>query len=46
MLEDARDLRDGESFPPDLYFAIRSLWRDPGVQLALSKGTEATIPEK
>jgi guanine nucleotide-binding protein subunit alpha len=46
MIEDAGDLREGEAFPQDLYFPIRSLWRDPGVQLALSKGTEATIPEK
>ncbi|GAA5995809.1 hypothetical protein JCM5350_000568 [Sporobolomyces pararoseus] len=45
MLEDAGDLREGQPFPQDLYFPIRSLWRDPGVQLALSQGTEATIPE-
>ena len=46
MIEDAGDLREGEPFPQELYFPIRSLWRDPGIQLALSKGTEATVPEK
>ncbi|GAA6020586.1 hypothetical protein JCM11491_000805 [Sporobolomyces phaffii] len=45
MIEGAHDLREGEPFPQDLYFPIRSLWRDPEVQLALTKGTEATIPE-
>ncbi|GAA5895424.1 guanine nucleotide-binding protein subunit alpha [Sporobolomyces salmoneus] len=45
MLDEAGELREGEPFPQELYFPIRSLWRDPGVQLALSKGTEATIPE-
>ncbi|GAA5828158.1 hypothetical protein JCM5353_007810 [Sporobolomyces roseus] len=46
MIEDAGDLREGEPFPQELYFPMRSLWRDPSLQLALSKGTEATVPEK
>ncbi|GAA5873788.1 hypothetical protein JCM16303_002591 [Sporobolomyces ruberrimus] len=45
MIDMADDLREGEPFPEHLYFPIRSLYRDPGTQMALSKGSEATIPE-
>ncbi|KAL1667944.1 heterotrimeric G protein alpha subunit 4 [Schizophyllum commune] len=45
MVEDARDLRDGESFPMDFLGPLKSLWNDPAVQQAWERGNEAALPE-
>ncbi|GAA5933233.1 guanine nucleotide-binding protein subunit alpha [Sporobolomyces koalae] len=44
-VENTPDIREQQAFPPDLYFPIRCFWRDPSTQLAVSKATEATLPE-
>ena len=46
MVEDARELRDGESFPMDFLGPLKSLWNDPAVQQAWERGNEAALPEK
>jgi guanine nucleotide-binding protein subunit alpha len=46
MVENAQDLRDGEPFPKEYYVPLKSLWTDPNVQKAWSRGNEAALPEK
>lgn len=46
LIDNARDLRDGETFPDEFYPALKSLWDDAGVQEAWSRGNEAALPEK
>jgi hypothetical protein len=46
MIENARDIRDGEPFPMDFYQPLLSLWTDPNVQKAWERGNEAALPEK
>lgn len=46
LIENAQDLRDGEPFPKSFYEPLRSLWQDPNVQKAWSRGNEAALPEK
>ena len=46
MIEEARDLRDGEAFPIEFYQPLVSLWTDPNVQRAWERGNEAALPEK
>ncbi|KAF8879951.1 heterotrimeric G protein alpha subunit 4 [Infundibulicybe gibba] len=45
MIENARDLRDGEAFPVSYYEPLKSLWTDPNVQKAWERGNEAALPE-
>ncbi|KAK0191997.1 guanine nucleotide-binding protein alpha-2 subunit [Armillaria mellea] len=45
VIENARDLRDGESFPMEYYEPLKSLWNDPEVQKAWQRGNEAALPE-
>ncbi|KIY50059.1 guanine nucleotide-binding protein alpha-2 subunit [Fistulina hepatica ATCC 64428] len=44
-VENARDIRDGEPFPMELYEPLKALWGDTAVQLAWQRGNEAAIPE-
>jgi len=46
LIESARDIRDGEIFPPHFHEPLRALWNDKGVQRAWGRGNEAAIPEK
>ena len=46
IIENARDLRDGEPFPMEFYNPLKSLWEDPNVQKAWARGNEAALPEK
>ncbi len=46
VIENARDLRDGEPFPMEYYEPLKSLWNDPEVQKAWQRGNEAALPEK
>lgn len=46
LIENASDLRDGEPFPPSFYTPLKSLWEDPNIQKAWSRGNEAALPEK
>lgn len=46
MIENAADLRDGESFPMSFYEPLRRLWLDANVQKAWERGNEAALPEK
>ncbi|KAF8657967.1 hypothetical protein AX16_002128 [Volvariella volvacea WC 439] len=45
MVDNARDIRDGEPFPKEYLPALKSLWEDPGVQKAWERGNEAALPE-
>ncbi|KAK0232000.1 heterotrimeric G protein alpha subunit 4 [Armillaria nabsnona] len=45
VIENARDLRDGEPFPMEYYEPLESLWNDPEVQKAWQRGNEAALPE-
>lgn len=46
MIEEARDLKDGEVFPEEYREPLRILWDDPNVQRAWERGNEAALPEK
>ena len=46
LIENARDIRDGEPFPMEFFEPLKSLWEDPGVQMAFGRGNEAALPEK
>ena len=45
-IENASDIRDGEAFPRRFYDPLKSLWLDPNVKQAWSRGNEAALPEK
>ncbi|TRM62816.1 heterotrimeric G protein alpha subunit 4 [Schizophyllum amplum] len=45
LVENARDLRDGEAFPEHFYEPLKALWADPAVQHAWERGNEAALPE-
>ncbi|KAL0578375.1 hypothetical protein V5O48_003627 [Marasmius crinis-equi] len=45
LIENARDIRDGEPFPVTFYEPLKSLWTDPNVQRAWERGNEAALPE-
>ena len=45
VIENARDIRDGEPFPMSYYDPLKSLWEDPSVQKAWERGNEAALPE-
>lgn len=46
LIENARDLRDGEPFPKEYYEPLKRLWADEGVKQAWARGNEAALPEK
>lgn len=46
IIENARDIRDGEPFPMEFYEPLKSLWADENVQKAWERGNEAALPEK
>jgi guanine nucleotide-binding protein subunit alpha len=37
VIENARDIRDGEPFPMSYYDPLKSLWEDPSVQKAVTR---------
>ncbi|KAH8827686.1 heterotrimeric G protein alpha subunit 4 [Flagelloscypha sp. PMI_526] len=45
MIEDARDIRDGEPFPPEFKEVLVGVWNDPPVKQAYERGNEAALPE-
>lgn len=45
LIENARDIRDGEPFPEAFYEPLKALWSDPNVQKAWQRGNEAALPE-
>jgi len=46
MIMDAPDLRDGDPFPMEYLEPLQSLWKDPSLEAAISRGNEAALPEK
>ena len=46
LVDEARDLRDGEPFPLEYHGALRSLWEDANLQRTMQRGNEAALPEK
>ena len=46
MIQDARDVRDGEPFPYAFCEALRTLWKDPSVEAVWGMRNEAALPEK
>lgn len=46
VIEEARDLKDGEVFPEEYREPLRVLWADPNVQTAWDRGNEVALPEK
>ncbi|KAF9527910.1 heterotrimeric G-protein alpha subunit, GPA2-like protein [Crepidotus variabilis] len=45
LVDNARDLRDGESFPAEYHEALKSLWQDGNLQKTMERGNEAALPE-
>lgn len=45
LIQNARDIREQESFPMLYYEPLRDLWADSGVQQAYGRGNEAALPE-
>jgi hypothetical protein len=45
LVDDAPEIRQGQSFPLEYREPLELLWRDPGVQLAYSRGNEYALPE-
>lgn len=45
LVEEAQDLRDGQSFPIEYHEPLRKLWEDPNVQKCWERGNEAALPE-
>ncbi|PPQ65606.1 hypothetical protein CVT24_011815 [Panaeolus cyanescens] len=45
LIDNARDIRDGEPFPIQYYDPLKALWSDPNVQKAWERGNEAALPE-
>lgn len=46
LIENAEDIRDGESFPQSFFTPLSALWADPNIQRACQRGNEAALPEK
>jgi len=46
LIDNARDIGDGEPFPSTFYEPLKALWADTGVQQAWHRGNEAALPEK
>jgi hypothetical protein len=45
-IDDAPDLLERQPYPIDLHSSLKALWKDTGLQAALLKKSEATVPEK
>jgi hypothetical protein len=45
-IDDAPDLLERQPYPIDLHPSLKALWKDTGLQAALLKKSEATVPEK
>ncbi|KAK7461375.1 hypothetical protein VKT23_008552 [Stygiomarasmius scandens] len=45
LIENARDVHDGEPFPMSYFDPLKSLWNDPNIQKAWERGNEAALPE-
>ncbi|KAF4623682.1 hypothetical protein D9613_001396 [Agrocybe pediades] len=45
MIDNARDIRDGEPFPKEYLEPLKALWADPNLQKAWARGNEAALPE-
>ncbi|BGP17593.1 hypothetical protein JCM10213_001242 [Rhodosporidiobolus nylandii] len=45
LVEGWPDLRARQPFPHELLAPLKALWKDTGLQVALLKGNEATVPE-
>jgi guanine nucleotide-binding protein subunit alpha len=45
LVDDAPEIRQDQSFPLEYREPLELLWRDPGVQLAYSRGNEYALPE-
>lgn len=46
MVDNAKDIGDGEPFPTRYIEPLKVLWADPNVQRAYERGNEAALPEK
>ena len=46
VIENARDVREGEPFHAECLEPLKQLWVDPGVQRAWERGNEVALPEK
>ncbi|KAJ9092471.1 hypothetical protein QFC20_007358 [Naganishia adeliensis] len=45
LVDNAPDIKDGQTFPLEYREPLERLWRDRGVQLACSRGNEYALPE-
>jgi len=45
LIQNARDIREHESFPVAYHEPLKDLWADSGVQEAYGRGNEAALPE-
>ncbi|GAA6011675.1 hypothetical protein JCM10207_004204 [Rhodosporidiobolus poonsookiae] len=45
IVDNASDLRERQVYPTELLSPLKALWKDTGLQLAVAKGNEASIPE-
>lgn len=45
-IDDAPDVYERQPYPADLHAPLKALWKDTGLQAALLKQSEATVPEK
>jgi hypothetical protein len=45
LIDNAPDIKDGESFPLKYREPLEALWNDPGVQQAYARGNESALPE-
>ncbi|KXN88056.1 Guanine nucleotide-binding protein alpha-2 subunit [Leucoagaricus sp. SymC.cos] len=45
LVDNAKDIGDGEPFPPQYIAPLKALWADPNVQRAYERGNEAALPE-
>lgn len=46
IIDNAKDIGDGEPFPIRYIEPLKALWTDPNVQRAYERGNEAALPEK
>ncbi|GAA6028736.1 hypothetical protein JCM8097_007369 [Rhodosporidiobolus ruineniae] len=45
QVEALGDLREGQPFPPELLPTLKAFWKDTGLETAIMRGDESTIPE-
>jgi guanine nucleotide-binding protein subunit alpha len=46
IVDNAKDVGDGEPFPVQYIEPLKALWVDPNIQRAYERGNEAALPEK